>query len=130
MLTRSMLAAAPASAVLPAADAARAKDFYERVLGLEVEAAPAPGYFFVHAGEGTTFLVYETPLKPTEATTLGFVVKDLLPVMSELRDRGVKFEEYDLPGMKTANGVADFGPMGRGAWIKDTEGNILSINQM
>jgi len=130
MLTKSMIAAAPASAVLPAKDAARARDFYERVVGLEVEPGPAPGYAFVRAGEGTQFLLYETPLAPTEATNLALRVGDLKAAMAELRDRGVKFEEYDLPGLKTVDGVADFGPMGIGAWFKDSEGNTVNVVQM
>jgi hypothetical protein len=48
----------------------------------------------------------------------------------ELRDRGVVFEEYDLPGMKTVGGIADLGPAGKAAWFTDSEGNIISIAQM
>ena len=129
MPTKSVLATAPASAVLPVQDAARAKEFYESKVGLEVE-SPTPGYLFVHAGEGTQFLLYETALKPTEATNLAFRVPDIRAALSELRDRGVKFEDYDMPGLKTVDGVADFGEMGLGAWFKDSEGNTINVVQM
>lgn len=129
MLTQSVLMMAPASAVLPAQDAARAKEFYEATLGLEVE-SPTPGYVMVHAGEGTQFLLYQTPLRPTEATNLAFRVSDIRAAMTELRGRGVKFEDYDMPGLKTVDGVADFGDMGLGAWFKDSEGNMINVVQM
>ena len=45
-----------------------------------------------------------------------------------LRGKGVTFEDYDLPGLKTVNGIADLGDI-RGAWFKDPEGNILSVVQ-
>jgi predicted enzyme related to lactoylglutathione lyase len=129
MPTKSVLAAAPASAVLPAQDAVRAREFYESTLGLEVESS-TPGYVFVQAGEGTRFLVYETSLKPTEATNLAFRVKDIRAAVAELRERGVKFEDYDFPGLKTVDGTADGGDMGLGAWFKDSEGNVLNLVQM
>jgi len=63
-------------------------------------------------------------------SVLGFVVDDLFAEMADLRKRGVVFEEYDVPGLKTVNGVVEMGKMGKGAWFKDSEGNILSISQM
>jgi hypothetical protein len=51
------------------------------------------------------------------------------PEMADLRGRGVTFEEYDLPGLKSTDGVAEFGRL-RGAWFKDSEGNILGVTEM
>ncbi|MGH2654353.1 MAG: VOC family protein [Actinomycetota bacterium] len=48
--------------------------------------------------------------------------------MAELRAKGVTFEEYDMPGLKTVNGIAELGGE-KGAWFKDPEGNILSVSQ-
>jgi predicted enzyme related to lactoylglutathione lyase len=130
MATRSLVAAAPFSVVLPAKDIKRARDFWERVVGVETMDAPDPGYFMGSAGKGTQFLMYETPLEPTKATAAGFIVDDLDAVMDDLRGRGLTFLEFDAPGIKTVNGVADFGPMGRGAWFVDSEGNTIGVNQM
>jgi hypothetical protein len=49
-------------------------------------------------------------------------------VMADLRDKGVVFEEYDFPGLKTENGVMT-APNGRAAWFKDSEGNILAVEE-
>lgn len=130
MLTTSRLATAPMSVVLPAKDIKRARDFWQRVVGVETEDMPAEGYFMGRAGKDSQFLVYETPLKPTEATAAAFLVDDLDAVMSELRERGIQFLEYDMPGLKTVQGVADFGEMGRSAWFADTEGNIINLAEM
>jgi predicted enzyme related to lactoylglutathione lyase len=130
MLTKSRLATGAMSAVLPAKDLKRARDYYERVLGIEVEDAPALMGFMGHAGNGTQFLVYETTASHGTATAAAFIVDDLKAVVAELRDRGVRFEDYDMPGMKTVDGIADMGPGGLGAWFMDSEGNTLSIAQM
>jgi predicted enzyme related to lactoylglutathione lyase len=129
----SKLSDAPMSAVLPATDLVRARDFYERVLGLKVEDAiqDAPGAgFFVEAGKGTRTLVYETTASHGEATAAGFVVDDIDAVVADLRSRGVVFQDYDMPMLKTVDGIADLGPMGRAAWFMDSEGNAINVAQM
>jgi len=130
MLTTSRIATAPLQVVLPAKDITRARDFWERIVGLEMSDGPAPGYIMGKAGMGTQFLMYETPLEPTKATAAAFRVDDLDATMADLRQRGVVFMEYDVPGLKTVNGVVDMGPMGRGAWFMDSEGNTINIAQM
>jgi predicted enzyme related to lactoylglutathione lyase len=130
MLTTSRVATAPLSVVLPAKDIKRARDFWERIVGIETTDAPAPGYFMGKAGMGTQFLVYETPYAPTQATAAAFLVDDLDAVMADLRSRGLTFMDYDMPGLKTINGVAEMGPMGRGAWFVDSEGNTINVVQM
>jgi catechol 2,3-dioxygenase-like lactoylglutathione lyase family enzyme len=57
------------------------------------------------------------------------VVRDVEATVAELRGKGVTFEEYDLPGLKTVDGIAELGGV-RGAWFKDPEGNILSVVEM
>jgi hypothetical protein len=57
------------------------------------------------------------------------VVADIERVVADLKARGVVFEEYDLPGLKTVNSIADFGGE-RGAWFTDSEGNILTVGQL
>jgi hypothetical protein len=60
---------------------------------------------------------------------LGWNVQDIETAVAELRSRGVVFEEYDLPGLKTVDGIAEIAGE-RGAWFKDSEGNLLAIGQL
>ena len=120
-----MLEGARAHAVLPALDIARAKAFYtEKVGATPAESSPNGTFFAI--GE-TRFGLYPTP-NPNRGghTQMGIQVKDVNAAVRELRGRGVTFEEYDMPGLKTVGGIADT-PAGRGAWFKDTEGNIIGI---
>lgn len=113
---------------LPASDLARARAFYEEKLGLDpLEDADISDGVFYRLG-GQFLFLYETQAKVGENTALSFVVEDLDTEMDELRNKGVTFEDYDMPGLKTENGVAEMDGM-RGGWFKDSEGNILSISQ-
>lgn len=128
--THSRLATSVVSAVLPAADSERAKAFYRDKLGLDVEdLAGAPGYFFVHGGKGSQFLVYEHGTSKADHTQISFEVEDIEAAVAELRERGVTFQEYNMPDFKTVNGIAEMGNT-KSAWIVDTEGNIIALNQM
>jgi hypothetical protein len=60
---------------------------------------------------------------------MGWSVTDIEAEVAELKARGVVFEEYDLPGLKTVDSIADNGPA-RAAWMKDSEGNLLGIVQL
>ena len=73
-----------------------------------------------------TFLV---PAGTAQNTVIGWEVDDIDKVVEDLRGRGVTFEEYDFPGLKTVNGIAELEGIERAAWFKDSEGNILSIGQ-
>ena len=125
-----MLSNFPMSPVLPASDIARARQFYEEVLGFQPsEVLEEMGQVTYQSGGGG-FFVYATGSAGTnQATSAGWRVDDLDAEMSDLRSRGVVFEEFDLPGLKTVNGVVEV-PGGRAAWFKDTEGNILALDQL
>jgi len=124
-----MLSEAPVAAALPASDLARAKTFYEQTLELPV-VEEAPGGVMFRCGEGTALLVYPSEFAGTnKATAAAFRVDDLDAVMSRLRERGVVFEDYDLPGLTTVDGVATFGDS-RGAFFTDPDGNIIGLAQM
>lgn len=126
----SRLAEAPVGPVLRVADYDRAKRFWEDKIGLEVEDVPGmPGNGMVKVGHGTQMLLYESPLAPPRNTVAGFIVDDVDGTVAELRGRGVLFEEYDMPGLKTEGGIARNGSM-KSAWFKDSEDNIIAISTM
>ncbi|MEV7353844.1 MULTISPECIES: VOC family protein [unclassified Kitasatospora] len=122
-----MLGDAPLQAVIPAADLARARSFYTDTLGLKL--AEETDEELVCDCGGTQFTIYHTPSGGQAAHTLAsFKVADLDGAMSALRERGITFEEYDFPGLKTVNGIAERDNL-RAAWFKDSEGNILCLAQ-
>lgn len=124
-----MLSQCLMSAVLPAEDLDRATKFYQETLGLKLN-MDVPGGKLFEAGHGTLVLLYAYGRAEAGNTVLGFNVDDLDAEMTDLRAKGVLFEDYDLPNLKTVSGVADWGLAGRSAWFKDSEGNIIALNQM
>ena len=125
-----MLANYPVTVILTAVDLERAKKFYEEKLGLESVDAPGPGGAMFASGEGTGLYLYQrdTATK-ADHTVAGWKVDKIEEVVRALHERGVVFEQYDLPGLKTdEHGIAARGPV-KSAWFKDTEGNILAINE-
>ena len=122
-----MLAKFPMHPIIAAVDIERARRWYAEKLGL-TPTQDNEGEL-VYDLNGSSFLLYETPSAGTAQNTVaGWDVDDLDAVMAALRARGVVFEEYDFPGLKTVNGVFGFGDS-RGAWFKDSEGNIFALNQ-
>lgn len=102
--------------------------FYTETLGLSIIDMPED-QFMVSAGRGTHVLVYKRARTLAEHTVLTFMVDDIHAAVSDLRTRGVVFEEYDLPGLKTVDGIAASESM-YAAWFRDTEDNIINIAQM
>src|SRR5919205_1581687 len=124
-----MLKDTAVAAVLPAKDVGRAKEFYRDKLGLE-PIQNADDNLMYECGNGTRFLLYQTDNAGTAKNTqMGWVTDDVERDVQELRGRGVVFEEYDLPGLKTENGIAN-SDAGKAAWFLDSEGNILSLFEM
>jgi predicted enzyme related to lactoylglutathione lyase len=128
-----MLGNAPVAAILVATDMERAKKFYAKKLGLRTVEMPGPsdGYAMFESGEGTMLYLYlREEATKAEHTAAGWRVDDIEKTVDELRARGVVFEHYDMPGLKTdERGIAVAGPA-KAAWFKDTEGNTLSVNEM
>ena len=123
-----MLQRAPMYAYIPVKDVARAREFYEKKLGFE-PAREVGGGVAYHFGEHTQCFLYPTPNAGTSKASQAFwQVDDVEREVAELKARGVKFEEYDMPGLKTVGGIATSGD-GKAAWFKDTEGNILAVIQ-
>lgn len=117
-------------AVLPAQDIGRARQFYSEKLGLDPDNPDADDNLQYTCGDGTGFFIYQTSNAGTAKNTqMGWMVSDLSASVAELREKGVKFEDYDFPGLKTENGIATMPDGTAAAWFLDTEGNILSLNQ-
>jgi hypothetical protein len=87
-----------------------------------------PESLFVHAGDGTLIMLYERERTKADNTAVTFEVDDLLGTVFELRSRGVQFEEYDFPGLKTVNAIAER-DADKAAWFKDSEGNTLCVHE-
>lgn len=114
--------------MLPVEDPTRAQGFYQDVIGLprpERNAAGRPVFSMPH---GALMLVEDKEHIDHDHTTLSFEVSDLNEAMRDLQGRGVKFENYDLEGLTTVDGIATEGDV-RMAWFKDTEGNIICVHQ-
>jgi predicted enzyme related to lactoylglutathione lyase len=123
-----MLSKRVMNTTIPAKDLGRAKKFYSEKLGFEPDSETPAGV--TYKCRDSSFLLYPTQFAGTAQHTLaGWQTDAIEKEMEELRKRGVKFEEYDYPGLKTVNGIATIGS-GKSAWFKDSEGNILAIVQM
>jgi catechol 2,3-dioxygenase-like lactoylglutathione lyase family enzyme len=122
-----MLTETPFYADIPTADLERARRFYEGTLGLTQHRDLGPEVVY---RAGSSYLaVYTTEAAGSARHTLGsFLVDDIQVTATALRARGVVFEEYDVPGLKTIDGIAQLGP-DKVAWFKDPDGNILSLTQ-
>ncbi|MFG2728298.1 VOC family protein [Streptomyces canus] len=133
---RNILARGRVATRLPAQDLGRARRFYAEQLGLE-PVDERPGGLLYRCG-GTDFALFQSAgASPGTFTQMGWEVDDIETVVSQLRQRGVVFEEVDLPGFRTKNGIADIdgnypskNARGeRAAWFRDSEGNLLGIGE-
>lgn len=120
---------------LPAKDLERARLWYSEKLGLEpAEERPGGLRYVIDGGEFVLF--QSTGAADGSFTQMAFEVADLAAAVAELRRRGVRFEEYDLPGLRTRDGIAtvdgNYPSKGKGevgGWFRDCEGNLLGIGQ-
>ncbi|MET9961757.1 VOC family protein [Streptomyces sp. NPDC006326] len=121
---------------LPAQDLDRARRFYSERLGLE-PVDERPGGLLYRCGGVEFALFASTGASPGTFTQMGWVVDDIEAVVAQLRQRGVVFEEVDVPGFRTVDGIAEIegnypskGARGeRAAWFRDSEGNLLGVGQ-
>ncbi len=115
------------TAMIPAHSIERAVRWYEEKLGFKP--VRQGEYGASYAFNGVSAFLYKSDFAGTaEHTLLSFSTPDLLREMDELRGKGVEFIDYDLPELKTKDGVADFGEV-KNAWVRDSEGNILGFVQ-
>ena len=114
---------------LPVQDLERARKFYEEKLGLKPVMSSDYDVMYV-CGGGTNLYLYRREPTKVEHTEVSWNVDDIEAEMKDLRSRGVEFESYDLPELKTdENDIAVMDGV-RASWFKDPEGNILSLVQM
>ena len=123
-----MLKDVPAFASISVDDIEKARAFYGGVLGLTV-VDEEMGIIEIGLGGGNRFIAYpKADHQPATFTVLNFVVTDIEKAVDDLASKGVTFERYDMPQIKTdAKGIArdEYGPPI--AWFKDPAGNILSV---
>ena len=123
-----MLADHPITTALPAVDLERAKRFYAEKLGLTPE-SEIPGGFLYRCGGDTIFTLFTSQGAASGThTQASWIVDDVEAEVAALKARGVVFEEYDTPSLKTIKSVASTGPA-KAAWFKDSEGNLLVLLQ-
>jgi predicted enzyme related to lactoylglutathione lyase len=126
-----MLNAARVEANIPAGDIERARAFYADKLGLTPVGEPVPGFLRYQTAGGTAFNVYQTEYAGRAGHTIAQIhVDDVEKEVGELEAKGVGFEVYDdMPGVEWRGVVAVMPQMGKAAWFKDSEGNILCIDE-
>lgn len=123
-----MLKDAPIVPYIPATDISRARRFYEEKVGLVPREEAAGGVVYECGGGSWVFLYQSAGAGTSKASQAFWQVEDLRAEVAELKRRGVVFEEYDAPGIRTVDGIADFGGS-LGAWFKDADGNIMALIQ-
>jgi len=121
-----MLGKAGATPMIAVKDLDRARKFYEETLGLSTEEAMGGEILEVKTGD-TVINVYRSEYAGTnKATTLTFDVDDIESEVRELKEKGVFFEHYDVPGLEQRGDLYVAEGM-KTAWFKDPDGNILSL---
>lgn len=124
------LSSSPATTILISADTGRARSFYEQTLGLPYRGTTEDGGpIFDLAGSAALALMEDPEMVPSGRTTLTFEVDDIEDAIQELGSRGIEFEDYDLPGLKTVDHVADLGDT-KSAWFLDPDGNVLCLHEV
>ena len=123
-----MLNDSKVTANVPVADLGRARRFYADVLGL-TPAGENPGGLVYTTSGGTTFFLYQTEYAGQAGHTIAqWHVSDVADEVRELKTKGLEFEHYDMPGVTWDGDVASMEGMGRAAWFKDSEGNIMCLD--
>jgi catechol 2,3-dioxygenase-like lactoylglutathione lyase family enzyme len=136
-LARAVLRDAGIGVRLPAQDLTRARTFYAERLGLDPAEEREGGLRYQCAGD--SFVIFSSTGRPSgEHTQMGFYVPDIEVAVAELRDRGLTFDEVEIPGVRGRNGIVDIpgnypstGSVGeRAVWFRDSEGNLLGLGQL
>src|SRR5829696_8788204 len=121
---------------IPVQELQRARTFYAEKLGLEPSEERPRGLLY-RCGEGEFALFESAGAASGDHTQMGWEVEDIEATVEWLLGRGVVFEDYDFPGLRTVNGIAEIagnypskGGVGeKAAWFRDSEGNLFGIGQ-
>jgi catechol 2,3-dioxygenase-like lactoylglutathione lyase family enzyme len=121
---------------IPVQDLQRAKKFYAEKLGLEPSEERPGGLLYRHAS-GEFALFESAGTASGDHTQMGWEVEDIEATVEQLRTRGLVFEEYEFPGLRTVNGITEIvgnypskGGVGeKAAWFRDIDGNLFGIGQ-
>lgn len=124
-----MLGNAPVSPTIPVTDLQRAKKFYQETLGLTLVKEAAGGITFQTGN--TELYIYKRGPSKADHTLASFRVGNVETAVDELSKKGIVFEQYDFPGLKTnEKGIATLEGEGeKAAWFKDPDGNILAVGE-
>ncbi len=121
-----MLGKANATPMIAVKDIDRAREFYEGTLGLETKASMGGEVLEVQSGN-SMINVYRSEFAGTnQATSLTFDVDDIEAEVTDLKGKGIFFEQYDMPGLEKQGDLYVAEGM-KTAWFKDPDGNILSL---
>jgi catechol 2,3-dioxygenase-like lactoylglutathione lyase family enzyme len=130
-----MLDRFPMNPVLPAKDGDRARAFYRDTLGLALLSGPEDDPMMFQAGGGSTVVVTEIPDRvPPDYAVVSFLVEDIEDLVAELERRGVDVvapqgSSFQGVAGRIAGHVIDYGAV-KSAWFRDTEGNVLAMNEI
>ena len=125
-----MLNDSKVEANIPASDLKRARDFYADKLGLTPSQEFGEEALAYRTSGGTAFNVYRTEYAGQAGHTIAqWHVEDIAAQVRDLKAKGVTFEVYDMPGVEWDGEIAEIPGMGRAAWFKDSEGNIMCVDQ-
>ncbi len=122
-----MLGAAPIRAYIPISNLSRARNFYEKTLGLTPKEEYAGGVIY-ECGGAEVFMYPTNNAGTSKASQAFWQVSNVEAEVAELKARGVVFEDYDMPRIRMKNSIATAGGA-KTAWFKDSEGNILAVSQ-
>ena len=126
-----MLSDSKVEANIPASDLTRARAFYTEKLGLTPTGEFGEEALTYRTAGGTTFNVYRTAYAGQAGHTIAqWHVADIESEVRDLKAKGVTFEVYeDMPGVRWDGEIAEIPDMGRAAWFRDSEGNIMCVDQ-
>lgn len=113
---------------IPVSDVGRARRFYEETLGLKPDMVTEGGVMY--RSGSTQFFVYPSAFKASGHTQMSWLVDDIKAEVAALKAKGIVFEDFDRPGIKTVDGVAQSGPSVWTAYFRDSDGNLLGLTQI
>jgi catechol 2,3-dioxygenase-like lactoylglutathione lyase family enzyme len=113
---------------IPVSDLERAARFYSETLRITPDMVTEGGVMY--GSGGTQFFVYPSAFKASGHTQMSWVVGDIKSEVAALRAKGIEFEDFDRPGIKTVDGIAQSGPNVWTAYFRDPDGNLLGLTQI